>query len=79
MNKVIIDPSLLPQLGDLHSRVELCDNAGRTLGYFVPVSEQKRLLYAWARGEFTDREIDLARREPGGAALAEILAELGAK
>jgi hypothetical protein len=79
MNKVIIEPSLLPKLGNLDSRVEFCDTSGRTLGFFVPASEQQRLLYVWARGEFSDEEIERARREPGGFELADILADLGAK
>ncbi len=77
MNKVIVDPSLLSRLDNLDSRMELCTESGETLGYFVPASEQHRLLYAWAREEFTDEEIERAQAEPGGLTIAEVLAELG--
>jgi hypothetical protein len=42
----------------------------------VPASEHERLLYAWARAEFSDDEIERARAESGGFSLAEVLAEL---
>ncbi len=76
MNKVIVDPTLRSKLKNLDSRIEFCDESGRTLGYFVPAAEQERLLYAWARTEFTDDEIDRARNEPGGLSILEVLAEL---
>lgn len=78
MNKVVVDSALLPKLGNLASRIEFCDVAGRTLGYFVPASEEGDLLYAWARGEFTDDEVNRARGQSGGLSLSEILADLGA-
>lgn len=76
MNKIIIEPLLRSKLHNLDSRLELCDPSGKTLGYFVPASEHERLLYAWARAEFTDEEIERARAEPGGLNIAEVLADL---
>ncbi len=76
MNKLVVDEGFRSKLQDAHSRLELCDEAGNTLGYFVPASERQRLLYAWARGEFTDEEIERARAEPGGFSIAQILADL---
>jgi hypothetical protein len=76
MNRLVVDEPFRSKLQDVESRLELCDDAGNTLGYFVPASERQRLLYAWARGEFTDEEIQRARAESGGFSLAQILAEL---
>lgn len=76
MDRVILDSSIRVRLGNLHSRLEFCDESGEVLGYFVPASERQQLLYAWARGEFADEEIERARREPGGFSLAEVLADL---
>ena len=76
MNKILVDPSLRSRLDNLDSRLEFCDESGKTLGYFVPASEQERLLYAWARAEFTDEEIERARGESGGLTIAEVLADL---
>lgn len=76
MKRIIVDRSLRSKLDNLDSRLELCDESGEILGYFVPASEQQRLLYAWARAEFTDEEIERARKEPGGLTIGELLAEL---
>ena len=76
MHKIVVDPPTLAKLDNLDSRLEICDQSGRTLGYFVPSAEQGKLLYDWARQEFTDEEIDAARNESGGYRLDEILAEL---
>ena len=76
MNRVVLDQSVRSKLRELDSRLEFCDEAGNTLGYFIPAAERQRLLYAWARGEFTDEEIQRARGEAGGFSLAELLAEL---
>ncbi len=76
MNKIVVEPSLRSKLHNLDSRLELCDQSGKTLGYFVPASEHERLLYAWAQAEFTDEEIERARAEAGGSSIAEVLADL---
>jgi hypothetical protein len=73
MNKILIDETLLSRLNDLNSQLEFCDEAGRTLGYFVPMPERDRSLYDWARQEFTDKEIEQSRREAGGLNIDEVL------
>jgi hypothetical protein len=56
-----------------------CDESGRTLGYYVPAPDQLRELYDWAKAQFTDEEIERARREPRGLTTAEVLARLKEK
>jgi len=77
MNKMVVDQTIRSKLQELGSTTQFCDESGHTLGYFIPASEHERLLYAWARGEFTDDEIERARRQEGGFSLKDILAELG--
>ncbi len=76
MNRIVVDPTLRSRLWNLDARLELCDEAGMVLGYFVPASERRRLLYDWARGQFSEDELARARAQSGGFSLAEILAEL---
>lgn len=76
MIKILVDDALRAKLSDFVTRIELCDESGNTVGFFVPACEEQRLLYAWARDEFTDEEVETARREPGGFSIAEVLAEL---
>ena len=73
MNKIVIDKDLRTRLDNLDTELELCDESGRTLGYFVPATETNPSLYEWARREFTEEEIESARKEPGGLNIAEVL------
>ncbi len=73
MNKIVIDKDLRTRLDNLDTELELCDESGHTLGYFVPTAEANPSLYEWARCEFTEEEIESARKEPGGLNIAEVL------
>jgi hypothetical protein len=77
MTRLIVPSSLRTQLQGLDSELELCDESGRTLGYFVPSALDERALYDRIRSEFTDEEIEAARRQPGGRTTAEVLECLG--
>jgi len=46
------------------------------VGFFLPAEQHERLLYAWARSQVNDEEIQSARAEMGGRTLQEILADL---
>ncbi len=76
MTRVVVDASLQVKLPQVDSSFEFCDESGRTLGYYVPAPDQLGPLYDWARTEFTDEEIEQARREPRGLTTAEVLARL---
>lgn len=75
MQKVTLDPSLGAQFNGLKSEVELCDETGRTVGYFLPANWHQAL-YAWANAQVSDEELETARRQTGGRPLADILARL---
>ena len=77
MTRVVFDQAMLAKLLNLNGRVEVCDEAGRTVGYFTPVED--RSLYAGVEVPFTEEELDRFEQEPGGRSLAEILADLGKK
>lgn len=64
---------LLLQPGE---NVELCDDGGRTFGYFVCVAESHRSVYDWAKGQISDRELAQRRQEVGGKTTAEVLEQL---
>lgn len=79
MNKVILDPSLRAKLNGLNEHVEVCDEQGHTLGFFLPPDIYHKLLYAWAKTQFTDEEIAQARREmrtEGGLTTTQAVAYL---
>jgi hypothetical protein len=72
MNRIVIESAIRSRLDELEAQMEFCDESGRTLGYFVPVPEQDRQLYDWARRQFTDEEIQRARAESGGLTIDEV-------
>jgi hypothetical protein len=76
MSRVMLDESLRAKLNNLHAEVEFCDEAGRTVGYFVPADWHRELLYAWAKAQFTHQELETARKQHGGRSLTDILARL---
>jgi hypothetical protein len=76
MDKVVVESTIRSQLHGLDTELEFCDESGRVLGYFVPRPEAEAHHYEWARGQFTDEEIEQARHEPGGRSTSEVLAGL---
>lgn len=76
MIKITVDDALRARLADFEERIELCDEAGKTVGFFVPAAEAQRLWYDWAREQFTEDEIDAARNEAGGFSIDQVLADL---
>lgn len=73
MTKVVIDASLRSQLRDAGDVLEVCDESGRTLGYFHPASADAG---GEAASPFSDEEIRRRQQQPGGRPLNDILADL---
>ena len=79
MTKITLDQATLAKLNDLRERVEFCNEAGHTLGYFEPVPSRARSLDESLEVPFSEEELDRFEQEPGGRSLAEILADLEKK
>jgi hypothetical protein len=78
MSKVIVDDDLRAKLNGLAGDTELCDSTGRALGYVISPDEYRRLLYARAKDQVSDEEIERLRQQSGGRKLVDILKDLGA-
>jgi hypothetical protein len=76
MTKVVIDQSIRSKFSNLGEQIELCDEAGRTLGYFLPAELHRQLLRAWAETQISEEELERRRKEPGGRTLDEIWSRL---
>src|SRR4051794_5048301 len=74
MTRVVLDQATLAKLHSPGEQIEVCDESGRTVGYFMPVVSQST--YAGVKVPFTDEELDRFEQEPGGRSLVEILADL---
>ena len=71
MTKVVIDAAVRAKLDDLQEPVELCDESGRTLGYFHPKFGDSE-----TGSPFTDAEIERRQQQRTGRPLKEILKDL---
>ena len=91
MTKLMIDAGTLAKLHNLDTPLEVCDESGKTLGYFLPVLEvcgpSGKVLghfvpaiapseYAGVEPPVSEEELDRREREGGGRPLAAILADL---
>ena len=80
MKKITLDAELLAKLNGLKHSLEVCDAEGRTVGYFLPAAEYRKLLYdavESARPPVSEEELDRRRNEGGGISLKEFWKKMG--
>jgi hypothetical protein len=80
MEKILLDDALRSRLNGLNTELELTDEAGRTVGVFLPPDVYKKMLYAYAESccPFTEEELARMEQEREGARpLAEFWKEMG--
>jgi hypothetical protein len=76
MERLVVNASVFTQLPGWDQEFEVCDESGRTLGYFLSPQFHQELLYAWAKTQFSDDEREEARRElqqVGGLSTADAI------
>ena len=75
MTRVIADEGLKAKLKDFSEGLEICDASGKLVGYFQPIlnPNDHRELYDWAKAQFTEEELELARKDPVMYTTAEVL------
>jgi len=73
MRKITMDAETRSKLSPGAEEIELCDERGMTLSYFVPPDEYRQRLYAWANSLFDDEEIDRTPPGPGDMTTPEAI------
>ena len=76
MSKITLDDELRAKLDTGRPTTEVCDSGGRTVGYFLTPAQFEKLMYAWAKTEFTDEEAERAWNDylrNGGVSTQEAL------
>lgn len=74
MQKLVLDHESRSKLLGAGSQVELCDEAGETFGYFVPVQTGSAGQYAWLYSQISEEELDRRSQQRGdGKTTAEVL------
>jgi hypothetical protein len=79
MGRLTLDTDLRNKLNGLNEPIEVCDEAGRTVGHFLPADIYDELFYKALAAESPHPEDELKRRhhEVGGRSLADIWRRLG--
>jgi hypothetical protein len=76
MTRVSIDSSTLSKLQHAKDVVEVCDEAGKIMGYFYPFVEPPRDADGKLICPYTDEEIESLSQQKGGRPLSDILNDL---
>jgi hypothetical protein len=76
MTKVVVDASFGAKVAGLAGAVELCDESGRTIGYFRRATSGTQPSRQRVKSPFSEEEIERRRKEEGGRPLKDILADL---
>jgi ATP-dependent RNA circularization protein (DNA/RNA ligase family) len=74
MSELILDSVTANKFREINERVEVCDEAGELIGYFVPRVDRR--LYESVEIPISDEELRRRAQKRGGRTLAEILADL---
>jgi hypothetical protein len=76
VNRVFVDDALRSKLDQFETETELCDKDGKVFGVFTPVNDPDRRWYEWAKGRYSDEELERRCNEPGEKTTAEVLDRL---
>ena len=79
MSKITLDAQLRQRLNGLGEALEICDEAGQTVGHFIPEQIYQRLLYRLAESQcpYSSEQLTEMRKQTGGKSLDQIWRELG--
>ena len=69
MTKIVLDRSMIRRLNDLKEQFEVCDEAGKILGRFIPTKTKITV-------PFSEEELTAFEENLDGRPLAEILKDL---
>jgi len=78
MSAIVLDAELRAKLNGMHEKIDVCDEAGKIVGHFLP-SEEYRLLLKNVQVPFTEEEIRQFRQSGPGCTPEEFWKKLGRK
>jgi hypothetical protein len=77
MGKFVWGPELREQFTSLDEQIEVCDEAGTTLGHFLPEKLYQEMINVYLEKVFPKTEVDEALKQTGGRTLKDIWRRLG--
>ena len=76
MNRIVVDDALRSKLDGIRTETQLCDGQGHILGTYIPDPGRYRRWYEWAKGRYSEAELDRRANEQGEKTTAEVLKAL---
>lgn len=76
MTRVVVDSVLQAKLGGMNDFVVLCDEAGRTIGYYHPATPWPGAGPIKDFSPLRDEDVRELQKQEGGRPLADILRDL---
>lgn len=76
MAKLTVDAETRGRLRNLGELLEICDESGRTLGYFHPVTDASQETTERLQSPLTRDDLERRRQERTGRPLSDILDDL---
>ncbi len=73
MSRIIADEALKARFKGFSEHLEIRDESGRLLGFFLPGPVHDPEVYAWAKANITEEEVELARQSPEWFTTGEVL------
>ncbi len=76
MSRFVLLPHIQQEIQKMGDHVELCDESGRLLGYYLSPEAHNRLRYQLANSLVSDDELAEARKHPAGRTTDEVIERL---
>jgi hypothetical protein len=76
MTRVTIDATTMAKLDGLNDLLEICDESGKTLGYFQPIISPPRGPDGKIISPISDEELERRSQHLAGRALKDILSDI---
>jgi hypothetical protein len=76
MSQIVLDEGQLAAANGLRSTVEVTDAKGEFVGYLISKKQLDKYMYAWAREEISDEELEKLAQEDGEIPHEEVMKHL---
>jgi hypothetical protein len=73
MTMIVVDKELREKLKDMDHELVFRDEAGQTLGRYIPEADYMKMLYSQARHLFREEDLEKARQQKEEFTTAEVL------
>jgi hypothetical protein len=76
MSQIVLDEAETAKVNGLRSPIQVCDASGNLIGYLVSKEKFEKFVYAWAKQEVSEEQLERAKQDTEEYALQEVLDRL---